>query len=433
MNKTLQGTILLPGDKSISHRALMFLGISQGSADIQNLSSGQDVLSTLSCMQSLGCTITPQGENAYHIRGLSKLQQPDTILDCGNSGTTIRLLSGLLAGTGMSVTLTGDASLLKRPMSRITDPLKQMGARVDTTGEKGCAPIRIAPPESALHGIQYKMPMASAQVKSAILLAGLFTDPSEAVIVQEPYPSRDHTERMLDALGARVLNQDGIIRLTGRQQDLLAQPVIVPGDISSAAFWMVGAAILPGSDITIQQVGLNPLRTGILDVFAQIGFAVPQENVSQSIGEPLGDLRITSQPLKGDITITPAMVPALIDEIPILTILGLFTDGTFTLHGAEELRYKESDRLESMIHLLKRLGIDVEIYDDGFAFQGNAQWKVPSLEEPFATHHDHRLVMALEILNLRAETPLKVEGKEWASISYPGFFTTLERLIKPNQ
>jgi 3-phosphoshikimate 1-carboxyvinyltransferase len=427
--KILNGELTLPGDKSISHRALMMLSIAKGEGRITNLSSGQDVRSTFTCLQTMGCEIYPQGENVYRVVGPARLRSPEKPLDCGNSGTTIRLLSGLFAGTGVTVELTGDESLQKRPMKRIITPLTQMGARIQALGENEAAPIRIDSAPKGLHGISYQMPMASAQVKSAIFLAGLFASREELIQVSEPVPSRDHTERMLAALGVEIVRDGAYMTLKGRQPDLVSQDLLVPGDVSSAAFWLVGAAILPGSNVCLRQVGLNPHRTGLLNVLAAAGAQVRIDNTAESGGEPYGDLSLDGQSLKGDITIRPEHVPGLIDEIPILTVLGLFTDGVFTLHGAEELRYKESDRLGSLIELLRQLGIDVEAYEDGFSFQGNPNWQIPHLETPLKTYHDHRLVMALEILNVRASRPLPIEGKAWAAISYPTFAETLDRLL----
>lgn len=426
----LHGELVLPGDKSISHRALMLLGISGGSANIRNLSNGQDVLSTLRCMQALGCPIQKIDERSYTISGAFPIRSPEGVLDCGNSGTTIRLLSGLLGGVNGSAVLTGDESLQKRPMHRVIAPLRQMGANIEALGPNDCAPLRMTP-SGGLHGICYSLPMASAQVKSAILLAGLFASSTERILIQEPVPSRDHTERMLKALGADIGKEENRIELLGRQSDLVAQDIQVPGDISSAAFWLVGAGILPGSHLCIRQVSLNPLRLGIFEILRQIGLEITLHNVTEDpgSGEPYGDLWIDSQPLQGNIEITPGMIPSLIDEIPVLTILGLFTDGVFTLQGAKELRFKESDRLAALIDILKVLKVDFMPLEDGFSFQGHSGWQVPEIEEPLKTHHDHRLVMALEILNLRAAKPLPVEGKEWVSISYPGFYETLSRLV----
>ncbi len=429
MSKHLQGTLSLPGDKSISHRALMMLGLSRGQAVISNLSSGQDVMSTLACMRTLGCQIESLGDNRWKVTGREQFIVPSEPLDCGNSGTTIRLMSGILAGAGIAATLTGDSSLCKRPMKRVIDPLSQMGVTINATGDALTAPLKLEPAAHGISGVHYTLPMASAQVKSAILLAGLFADPQTQVVVEEPLPSRDHTERMLTALGARVETVGHTITLHGRKSDMVAQDIVVPGDISSAAFWLVGAAILPGSVLRIQQVSLNPGRTGLLSVLKRMGLHINIENQGISCGEPYGDLVFESQPLKGDIVIEPELVPALIDEIPILTILGLFTAGRFTLRGAEELRFKESDRLGSLIHLLETFGVAVEAYPDGMSFTGNPVWEVPSVSKPLETHHDHRLVMALEILNLRSKTALPIEGTSWVGISYPGFYDTMQHLL----
>ncbi len=429
MTTRLNGELTLPGDKSISHRALMLLGISAGSGVVSNLSAGQDVMSTLKCMQTLGAAIDPVGENAYRVTGRHHLQSPRTQLDCGNSGTTIRLLAGLIAGAGIPAILTGDESLQKRPMKRVIEPLAQMRAEIQALGKNGCAPLQISPNrEGKLGGIRYVLPMASAQVKSAVLLAGLFTDKDDPVVVVDPDCSRDHSERMLTALGATVERQGDEVKLIGRHHDMQGQDILVPGDISSAAFWLVGAAITPGSRVTIRQVGLNPSRTGVLAVLKMAGASYTVANEANSGGEPYGDITIEGQPLRGNITITHDLIPALIDEIPILTVLGLFTEGVMTIRGAEELKFKESDRLASMIGILRQLDVDVETYDDGFRFQGNPNRILPERAEWFETHHDHRLVMALEILNLRAPDPYGIHGREWAAISYPNFFNHLAML-----
>lgn len=419
----------MPGDKSISHRALMLLGISRGTATVQNLSSGQDVLSTLNCMRTLGCRIEPINETEYKITGVSTLSVPDKPLDCGNSGTTIRLLSGLLAGAGITAELTGDKSLRKRPMQRILDPLHAMGTSIEAIGDKGSAPLKTAP-HQGLKSLSYQLPMASAQVKSAVLLGGLSAPHETKIVIEEPSPSRDHTERMLNTLGAKVSTKENRIELQGRQPDLQAKDLFIPGDLSSAAFWLVGAAILPGSKVTINHVGLNPLRTGLLTLLQNVGANLEIASETKSGEEPLGDLTLKAGMLQGNLTITPDRVPGLIDEIPILTILGLWTDGTFSVQGAKELRFKESDRLQALINLLRTLRIKVTESEDGFSFTGDPDWKVPEITTPFKTHHDHRLVMALEILNLKATTPIPIEGKEWAAVSYPNFHRTLQNLIR---
>lgn len=420
----------MPGDKSISHRALMFLALSKGTGRIQNLSSGADVLSTLSCLQTLGVPITQTGENQYTVTGTPRWTAPAAPLDCGNSGTTMRLMSGLLVGMGLGATLTGDQSLQKRPMARIITPLKQMGANIQALGHKAdCAPLQIAPRTQALQGGHFALPMASAQVKSAILLSGLFLPREAPLTLTEPHPSRDHTERMLTALGATVTTNAEGITLVGRACDLESQDIDVPGDISSAAFWLVGAAILPGSQITLKNVSLNPSRLGILTVLEQAGANVTITQHAPALGEPCGDITLTAGPLVGDITINADLVPALVDEIPILTVLGLFTQGRFTLSGAEELKFKECDRLAAMVWIMTALGVDVTPSEDGYAFTGNPHWQVPSVSTPFETHHDHRLVMALEILSLKSATPLPILGKQWVAISYPGFYNTLGTLL----
>ncbi|MCA9799071.1 MAG: 3-phosphoshikimate 1-carboxyvinyltransferase [Cyanobacteria bacterium HKST-UBA04] len=457
---SLKGCLSLPGDKSISHRALMFAALARaadgrpGSKRIDYLSAGADVQATMAALNQLGANIEPvEGAEGHSVIVHGRIR-PDTVpdelvsVDCGNSGTTMRLLSGLFSGLNVNARLFGDASLSKRPMQRVLDPLGQMGATLCAETEPHFPPLRLTRrvASAPLHGIEYASPIASAQVKSAILLAGLFCPASETVRICEPEQSRDHTERMLAALGV-VVAKDGLcMTLQGRADDLCmgggatgqagqageeASAVVVPADISSAAFWMVGAALLPGSAITFRRLGLNPSRLGLFEVMHQVSGVSFETGPSQtSMGEPYADVTVTGTgALKGDITIDRALVPYLVDEIPILTVLGLFTDGTFTVSGAEELRVKESDRLSAMVGILRRLGVSVDETADGYTFCGQSDFVVPVIDTPFETHHDHRLVMALEILNLRASTPLPIVGREWVQTSYPSFYADYNQLL----
>ena len=433
--QVLQGRLAVPGDKSISHRALMFLGLSRGSGTISGLSGGQDVRSTWACMEALGCHIEAQPDGRVFVSAPDSLVTPTHHLDCGNSGTTIRLLAGILAGVNINTTLKGDESLHKRPMNRVITPLREMGARLTGQGEKGFPPLVIHNSPGGLSGIDYTLPMASAQVKSAVLLAGLSVDADDDVCLSEPEASRNHTETMLSGMGVAItqaMAEDGrhLVRLDGRLQDLRPCDILVPGDISSAAFWLVGGAILPGSDLTFENVGLNPTRLGILPVLESVGLTLTRQNERHTVNELYGDLALKSERLSGSLVIEGKMIPSLIDEIPILTILGIFNDGEFHLRDAQELKVKESDRMAAMVTVLKRLNIDVEERKDGYSFHGNSRFKVPRFDEnePFETHHDHRLVMALEILGLRSEHPIPIDGREWVGVSYPSFYRDLEHL-----
>lgn len=436
-DRSLKGCLTLPGDKSISHRSLMLLSLLSSSQDgfpIYNLSNGADVRSSMTALTEIGGRFEtdPNGVVWAH-GGVSLVNEPRPLvaLDCGNSGTTIRLLSGLLSGLNVEARLMGDQSLGKRPMKRVIEPLHQMGADLVAEHPPHFPPLHLRhrPAGALLQGIDYTLPMASAQVKSAILLAGLFTDKNSRVRLHEPEPSRDHTERMLEAMGVPVIRQQHTIELQGRAADLTGQPIVVPGDISSAAFWMVGAALLPGSRITFKQLGLNPSRLGVMEVMKTIGVQFEITNPQTSVGEPYADVTVWADHLKGDLIIDKALVPTLIDELPILTILGMFTQGWVSIRGAEELKVKESDRLGAMVSVLKRCGVVVEVFEDGYAFEGNPEFVLPPITDPFPTHHDHRLVMALEILNLKAAKPLPIEGQEWVKISYPGFYEDLTYLL----
>lgn len=415
----------------------MLLGLSRGTGLISGLSGGQDVRSTWSCMEALGCQIEAQPDGCIKVIAPEALKTPIGDLDCGNSGTTIRLLAGILSGVNINATLKGDESLHKRPMNRVITPLREMGARLTGKGEKGLPPLVIHNNPGGLYGINYTLPMASAQVKSAILLAGLSVAADDDVALSEPEASRNHTETMLSGMGVGLTEQmteEGRheVRLEGRMNELRACDILVPGDISSAAFWLVGGAILPGSDITFERVGLNPTRLGILSVLESVGLSLSKKNQDYTVNELYGDLTLKSERLSGPLVLEGKMIPSLIDEIPILTILGIFNDGEFHLRDAQELKVKESDRMAAMVSVLKRLNIDVEEREDGYSFHGNSRFKVPRFDEnePFLTHHDHRLVMALEILGLRSEHPIPIDGREWVGVSYPSFYRDLETLQK---
>jgi 3-phosphoshikimate 1-carboxyvinyltransferase len=438
--RQIRGTLQLPGDKSISHRALLFNALSGGSARLDGLSNGADVKSTQACLEALGVQFKSDA-SALYLKAPKRLSAPTGPLDCGNSGTTTRLLCGLLAGSGFEVRLIGDESLSKRPMRRVLEPLSQMGARFLASDNR--LPLTILPKQDSLslNGIDYMLPMASAQVKSAILLAGLWT-PSESVVsVREALPTRDHTERMLNAMGCSVVSQpfeaSGVqLQLKGRLQDIQPTDCCIPGDLSSAAFWMVATALLPGSELTLTDVSLNPTRSPMLPLLASLGVEVESVVESESCGEPLGRVTLRAPDyLKGDITLAPDAIPLLIDELPILTILGLFLEGRFCIEGAEELRHKESDRLKAMADIVRACGFNVVETQDGLSFEGNPDWEKEAPESlyahPFETHHDHRLVMSLDILSLKTKQPLHILGKDWVAVSYPSFYRDMDRLLAP--
>lgn len=431
VKRKISGTLRLPGDKSISHRALLFNALACGQAKLTGLSTGGDVASTRKCLEQLGCQFEQLSDDTLLVNSSAGLKQASESLDCGNSGTTTRLMIGALAGLNIPATLIGDESLSKRPMKRVMAPLLEMGAILKSN--EGRLPLEICSTSDTLKGLQYQLPVASAQVKSAVLIAGLYLPATETHSVTDPFDTRDHTERMLEAMGIAISRENKTLVIKGRQSNLQATDITVPGDISSAAFLAVATAILPGSKLRLEHVSLNPTRTPLLELLKQVGVDVQIEQTAISVGEPIGNITLTApENLQGDLTITPEMVTGLIDEIPILTILGLLTNGKMTLQGAEELRYKESDRLGSLIAYLKQLGVDYTEAPDGFSFEGNSKFSFSEsiADLVFETHHDHRLVMSLEILSLRSPHPLNIKGKEWVQISYPSFYDHLSQLLQ---
>lgn len=418
----VQGQIRVPGDKSISHRALMLGAIAEGETQIQGLLLGEDPRSTAACFRAMGATISELNEDQVMVQGigLGQLQEPLDVLDCGNSGTTIRLMLGLLAShPHRFFAVTGDASLRSRPMKRVIQPLQQMGAEIWSRGG-GFAPLAVQ--GQMLNPIHYESPIASAQVKSCILLAGLMVDGS--VTVREPALSRDHSERMLKAFGANVIVDPeacsatvmGPARLTG-------QTVIVPGDISSAAFWLVAAAIVPNSELLIENVGVNPTRTGILEALAAMGADVQLENQRLVAGEPVADLRVRSSALQA-CAIAGDLIPRLIDEIPILAVAATQAKGTTIIRDAAELRVKESDRLAVMAAQLNRMGAKVTELPDGLEITGGT----PLTGTEVDSHTDHRIAMSLAIAALVAAGPTVIQRAEAAAISYPNFTPTLRQV-----
>ncbi|MEJ2670217.1 MAG: bifunctional prephenate dehydrogenase/3-phosphoshikimate 1-carboxyvinyltransferase, partial [Gammaproteobacteria bacterium] len=413
----VSGLVRVPGDKSISHRAIMLGSIAEGETRVSGFLEGEDALATLQAFRDMGVRIDgPQaGQVTVHGVGLHGLQAPTSVLDMGNSGTSIRLLSGLLAGQSFDVTLLGDVSLNSRPMRRVTDPLMQMGAVLETS-EAGTPPVHVrgrARAGRALKGIHYDLPMPSAQVKSAILLAGLYAEGETSV--SEPAPTRDHTERMLSAFGVQVARDGNCIRLQGGQT-LTGTSITVPADISSAAFFLVAASIVPGSDLTLQAVGLNPTRTGILSILKQMGADITLENERTLGGEPVADLRVRGAALKG-ICIPKDLVPLAIDEFPVLFIAAVCAEGQTVLTGAEELRVKESDRIQVMADGLARLGVKTQVTPDGIVIEGGQVMRGGVIE----THHDHRIAMAFAVAALRATAPILIRGCDEVATSFPGF------------
>ncbi len=418
----LQGRIRVPGDKSISHRALMLGAIAQGETQIQGLLLGEDPRSTASCFQALGAEISALNPELVQVKGigLGQLQEPIDVLDAGNSGTTIRLMLGILAShPGRFFAVTGDGSLRSRPMSRVVKPLQQMGAQI--WGRQGSSLAPLAIQGQNLQPIHYHSPIASAQVKSCILLAGLMTEGKTTVT--EPALSRDHSERMLQAFGAELSidPETNSVTITGPAQ-LHGQRVIVPGDISSAAFWLVAGAIVPGSELLIENVGVNPTRTGILEALAMMGADIQLENERTVAGEPVADLQVRSCSLHS-CTIAGNLIPRLIDEIPILAVAAVFAQGTTVIRDAAELRVKESDRIAVMAAELNRMGARVTELPDGLEITGGT----PLTGADVDSHTDHRIAMSLAIAALNASGTTTIHGAEAATISYPDFIPTLQQ------
>ncbi len=423
--KTLQGTVIVPGDKSISHRALMLGSLATGETVIQGLLVGDDPISTATCFRAMGAQISDLNDQEVRVQGigLGQLQEPLDVLEAGNSGTTIRLMLGLLAShSERFFCVTGDQSLRSRPMKRVVDPLRQMGAQIGGRSEGNFAPLAIQ--GQVLKGIHYHSPVASAQVKSCILLAGLSA--TGETLVTEPALSRDHSERMLQAFGAKVetdpTSRTVCVRSGG---DLVGQAIRVPGDISSAAFWLVAGSIVPEAHVLIQNVGLNPTRTGILEVLTEMGAQITIENQRDIAGEPLGDLRVQSAPLRGT-TIGGELIPRLIDEIPILAVAAACASGPTRICDAAELRVKESDRLAAIAKELSKLGVQLTEYPDGLEIQGGHPLQGAEVE----SYEDHRIAMSLAIAGLRAKGQTVVKGADCVRISYPTFRSTLEALIQ---
>ena len=422
---SLQGRIRVPGDKSISHRALMLGALSQGETEIQGLLLGEDPRSTASCFQAMGAEISELNTELVRVKGigLGNLREPVDVLNAGNSGTTLRLMLGILAShPGGFFTVTGDDSLRSRPMSRVVKPLQQMGAQIWGRKNNSLAPLAIA--GVALKPIHYLSPIASAQVKSCVMMAGLMTEGQTTVT--EPALSRDHSERMLRAFGAKLsVDPDtNSVTVTGPAQ-LYGQKVIVPGDISSAAFWLVAGAIVPDSNLVVENVGVNPTRTGILEVLEMMGADIQLENQREVAGEPVADLRVRSSRLQS-CTIQGNLIPRLIDEIPILAVAAVFAEGTTVIKDAEELRVKESDRIAVMAQQLNKMGAKVTELPDGMEITGGT----PLVGTDVDSHTDHRIAMSLAIASLVATGTTIIQRAEAAAVSYPDFTATLQQVCR---
>ena len=409
---SLTGRIRVPGDKSMSHRSVMLGALAEGQTQVSGFLEGEDALATVAAFRAMGVKIEGPDNGKLFIEGvgLNGLAAPEHALDMGNSGTSMRLLAGLLAGQEFTATLTGDESLCKRPMGRVISPLERMGAVIASEPE-GRPPL-IIHGQGTLQGIHYDLPMASAQVKSCVLLAGMYSKGRTSVT--EPAPTRDHTERMLRGFGYNVERRNGVISLEGGGS-LKGSTIDIPADVSSAAFFLVGASISPGSDLTLEHVGMNPTRIGVLNILGLMGADIQVLNEREVGGEPVADLRVRHAPLKG-IQIPEEEVPLAIDEFPALFIAAACAEGRTVLTGAEELRVKESDRIASMAEGLTTLGIQNEVRPDGIVIEGGTLGG-----GAVSTYHDHRIAMSFAIAGLRASAPIDVLDCDHVTTSFPGF------------
>ena len=414
----------LPGDKSISHRAVLFAALATGESCIRGCSLGEDNLRTIRAVQSLGVGIAQHDTTVIvKSRGWGAFHPPsdvDASIDCGNSGTTMRLLSGILAGCSFTSRLDGDASLRQRPMGRVIEPLRLMGATIESEGGQHYAPLRITGQSGPLTGMTYTSAVASAQVKSAILLAGLHATGRTTVI--EPARSRDHTERLLPAFGGRLAVQGRTVSVEGGTP-LHAQDVNVPGDLSSAAFFIAAALLLPHSELRIRQIGLNPTRTGIVDIFRAMGAQIEIHNARDICGEPVGDLVIRSSPLRG-VTVDGELIVRAIDELPMLAVVMAFAQGRSVIRGAEELRVKESDRIHALAIALAALGVTVEERRDGLVIAGQGRVRGGTVH----SQGDHRIAMALSVAGLGSDEGVIVREPECIAISFPGYYRLVQEV-----
>lgn len=420
-SRGLRGTVTPPGDKSLSHRAVMFAALAEGKTLIEGFLTGEDTRNTARAMQSLGISVegAETGRLVVHGKGLDGLSEPAGVLDLGNSGTGMRLLAGLLAGQDFFSILTGDRYLVQRPMARVVDPLRRMGAVIDGRSGGKYAPLAIRGGGRDLRPLEYASPVASAQVKSALLLCGLYAD--GATSVTEPHKSRDHTERMLRFFGVDIQEQGLRVSVQGRQKLRAAGTLQVPSDISSAAFFMVAAAIVPGSDILIRNVGVNPTRTGVIDILKQMGADITLDDPREQAGEPVADIRVRSGALRA-VRIEGEVIPRAIDEIPIVAVAAAYAAGTTVIKDAAELRVKESDRIAAMATELRKMGATVKELPDGMEITGAESLAGAVCE----SHGDHRIAMSLAVAGLAARGETVVRDTEWVETSFPGF----ERMLK---
>lgn len=417
---TCKGTVTVPGDKSISHRSIMFGALAEGTTKVTNFLQGADCLSTIDCFRRMGIQIENHpGEILIYGRGLHGLSAPASRLDVGNSGTTTRLISGILAGQDFTSELNGDESIQSRPMKRIIDPLSLMGAQIESLRDNGCAPLRIQ--GAPLHGIHYTSKVASAQVKSCILLAGLYADGPTSVT--EPYLSRNHSEIMLRHFGASVTSENTTATILPEPK-LYAQEIKVPGDISSAAYFIAAGLIVPGSEILIQNVGINPTRDGILRVCRDMGADITILNQNRESGEPTADLLIRHSSLHGT-TVEGAVIPALIDELPVVAALACFAEGTTVIKDAQELKVKESNRIDVMVKNLSAMGAHIIATDDGMIIEGGRPLHGAVIDSKL----DHRIAMTFAVTALAADGETEILGADCVKISYPEFYEDLKRLV----
>ena len=414
----LHGELTVPGDKSISHRAVMFGSLAKGTTRITHFLEGADCLSTISCFRKMGIDIEKtDGEVLVHGKGLHGLSAPSEILDVGNSGTTTRLISGILAGQDFDCELNGDASIQSRPMKRIMTPLSLMGADIESIKGNGCAPLRIR--GKKLHAAHYNSPVASSQVKSCVLLAGMYADGITSVT--EPVLSRNHTELMLNYFGAHVNSIDTTASIEP-EPFLEARDITVPGDISSAAYFIAAGLLTPGSEILLKNVGINPTRDGMLRICKAMGADITLLNVNDD-GEPTADLLVRTSTLHGT-TIGGSVIPALIDEIPMLAVMAAFADGTTIIKDAAELKVKESDRIAVMVENLSRMGADITATDDGMIIHGGRPLHGAEID----SHLDHRIAMSFAVAGTIVDGPLSILGGDCVNISYPDFYSDLYKL-----
>lgn len=416
----LKGEIHIPGDKSISHRAVMLGALAEGMTEVSNFLKGADCLSTIQCFRSLGVRIEEDQEILrIYGKGLHGLSAPTDTLDTGNSGTTTRLISGILSGQPFTTVLNGDASIQSRPMKRIMVPLRRMGADIVSIRGNDCAPLRIT--GGSLTGIHYDSPVASAQVKSAILLAGMYAD--SLTSVTEPSLSRNHSELMLNYFGGDVKSEGTTVTIQPNPH-LTGRKVSVPGDISSAAYFLAAALIVPGSEVLIRHVGINPTRDGILKAVQQMGADVTLLNRFEGEGEPTADLLVKSSSLKA-VTIEGSMIPTLIDEIPILAVLACFAEGTTYIKDAQELKVKESNRIDTVVENLKAMGANATATEDGMVIEGGRRLHGGLID----SHMDHRIAMSFAVAALAAEGETTIRDAECVNISYPSFYEDLNSLM----